>query len=280
MINCIVNDSKVIIFGIFFLKKGHFYKNTLESIKIGSKKFSNPLIFAIHKKIKRVSGRNKLIKFSELSTFQNVYQNYNLQAPSLTDCKGDTVDLKGNWAKEHFKNDQPIVLELACGKGEYTLGLAALNPHINYIGVDIKGSRIWRGAKTAIESGLNNVAFCRTRIEQLSLFFGENELDEIWITFADPFLSKPKRRLTAARFLKMYRLLLKPDGVVNLKIDDETLYEFSLEMIAEENCTIIYNNDDIYTSELYRPELEIKTYYETQHLAKKKKIKFVQFKLS
>ena len=168
--------------GFFFSKRDIFIKILRNQLKIGSKKFRNPLIFASHKKIKRVSGRNKLIKFSELSTFPNVYQNYNLQAPSLTDCKGDTVALKGKWAKEHFKNDQPIVLELACGKGEYTLGLAALNPHINYIGVDIKGSRIWRGAKTAIDSGLDNVAFCRTRIEQLHLFFGENELDEILLT--------------------------------------------------------------------------------------------------
>lgn len=221
------------------------------------------------------------MKFSELATFPNTYQNYNVTDPKLVDHRGQEVALRGHWNERHFTTPQPIVLELACGGGEYTVALAQHEPHRNYIGVDIKGARIWKGAKRALEMGLDNAAFLRTRIEQLSLFIGEGEVSEIWITFPDPFLreSKSQRRLTSERFLKIYRPLLTPGGFINLKTDDPTLYAFTLETIKELGCELIYAHDDIYSGELYSPTLAHKTYYEQMHLEHKKTIKYVRFKL-
>lgn len=229
-----------------------------------------------------MSKRNKLQKFAEILTFPNVYENFDASNPGLAGENGVPVDLKGKWKETHFKNDHPITLELACGKGDYAIGLAQRFPERNFIGVDIKGARIWRGAKTALEAGLQNVAFLRTRIEQLSLFFDENEVDEIWITFADPFLQKGKenRRLTSGNFLSQYRKLLKEGGFVHLKTDDPTLYEYTLEVLAgQEDFTLKYHNDDIYAGPLPVPELEIKTFYEKQHLAAGKSIKYIRFQL-
>lgn len=225
-------------------------------------------------------GKNKLKRFIELSTFRNTYQNYDVKDPKLINFEGDEVDLKGKWNEWHFKNDQPIVVELACGGGEYTVQMARHFPHRNHIGVDIKGARIYKGAKVALNENLHNAAFLRTRIEQLDLFFGENEIDEIWITFPDPFLKKgkEKHRLTADRFLKLYQPLLKEDGIIQLKTDDPTLYEFTLETLeAAENVNLIYHKDDIYSDALYTPELEYKTYYEEKHLENRKTIKYVRF---
>ena len=230
-----------------------------------------------------MSRRNKLQKFAELLTFPNVYENFDPENPELVGVNGMPVDLKGKWKESHFKNDQPITLELACGRGEYTLGLGRKYPKRNFIGVDIKGARIWKGARIALQENLQNVAFLRTRIEQIALFFDKEEIDEIWITFPDPFLRKSKanRRLTSARFLKEYRKILKKDGLVHLKTDEPNLYEFTLETLANEsNVEIQYQNDDIYASPLIIPELEIKTYYEKMHLANKKTIKYVTFNLS
>lgn len=249
-------------------------------------------------------GKNKLAKFAEVATFPNTYQNYDVNEPILLNHEQDEVDLKGKWQTEHFKNDLPVVLELACGGGEYTVAMAREMPYRNYIGVDIKGARIWRGAKIALEEHLQNAAFLRTRIEQLDLFFGPDEVDEIWITFPDPFLrkSKSKHRLTSTRFLPIYQKLLKKGGLINLKTDDETLYEFTLETISETNCTLIYHHNDIYgaarkalglTSQielsyrdgssyahmLYTPELQYRTYYEQMHLSNEKTIKFIRFTL-
>ena len=150
-----------------------------------------------------MSRRNKLQKFAELLTFPNVYENFDPENPQLIGLNGMPVDRKGKWKKEHFKNDFPITLELACGRGEYSLGLGRMYPERNFIGVDIKGARIWKGARIALEENLTNVAFLRTRIEQIALFFDPEEIDEIWITFPDPFLRKSKanRRLTSCRFL-------------------------------------------------------------------------------
>ncbi|MEK7256021.1 MAG: tRNA (guanosine(46)-N7)-methyltransferase TrmB, partial [Bacteroidota bacterium] len=134
-----------------------------------------------------MSRRNKLFKFAQILSFPNVYENYNADEPRLLGENGVEVDLKGKWASQHFKNDHPLTLELACGKGEYTVGLAQRFPERNFIGVDVKGARIWRGAKTALEAGVPNAAFLRTRIEQLALFFEKDEVSEIWITFPDPF---------------------------------------------------------------------------------------------
>ena len=229
-----------------------------------------------------MSQRNKLMKFAEVLTFPNVYENFDATNPSLAGENGQPVELRGHWAERHFQNNHPITLELACGKGDYAIGLAQRFPERNFIGVDIKGARIWRGAKTALELGLTNVAFLRTRIEQIALFFEEKEVDEIWITFPDPFLrnSKSNRRLTSPMFLAQYRKLLRPGGFVHLKTDDPTLFEFTLEVLqAEEDVNIEYQDHDIYAKPLPMSELEIKTFYEKQHLAIGRTIKFVRFKL-
>lgn len=229
-----------------------------------------------------MSQRNKLQKFAEVLSFPNVYENFDATNPPLAGENGQPVDLRGQWAAKHFQNSQPITLELACGKGDYALGLAQAFPQRNFIGVDIKGARIWRGAKSALELGLNNVAFLRTRIEQIALFFEPGEVDEIWITFPDPFLrnSKSNRRLTSSPFLQQYRKILKPGGLVHLKTDDPTLYEFTLEVLQEEKDVVVeYNDGDIYAKPLPMPELEIKTFYEKQHLAIGRTIKYVRFRL-
>lgn len=228
-----------------------------------------------------MSKRNKLQKFAELLTFPNVYENFDPRRPELIGLGGMPVSLRGRWAEAHFKNDHPITLELACGRGEYTLGLARRYPGRNFIGVDIKGARIWKGAKIALDEGLENAAFLRTRIEQIALFFAPGEISEIWITFPDPFLKKGKanRRLTAPGFLKSYRQILKEGGQVHLKTDSPPLYEFTLEVLAEEPAVhLLYQNDDIYAGSLPVPELELKTYYEKMHLEDGRKIKYVRFR--
>ncbi len=227
--------------------------------------------------------RNKLQKFAEVYSFPNVYENFDAFEPGLTGKDGLMIDLKGKWKELHFQNQNPITVELACGKGDYTIGLGRLFPDRNFIGVDIKGARIWRGAKTALEQNLGNVAFLRTRIEQITLFFDEQEVDEIWITFPDPFLrnSKANRRLSSGMFLSLYQRILKRGGLIHLKTDDPTLYEFTLQMLAErEDFQLVYCDEDIYSKPLYRPELDIKTFYERQHLAVGKTIKYVQFRLN
>ena len=228
----------------------------------------------------RMSRKNKLQKFADLLHFPNVYENFDIRKPELTGLNGEIVELKGQWNAQHFKNDQPIVLELACGRGEYCLGLAKAYPQYNFIGVDIKGARIWKGANGAIEQSLPNVAFLRTRIEQIELFFAPDEVSEIWITFPDPFLreSKANRRLTSPQFLDRYRKILKPKGLVHLKTDEPNLFEFTMETLEEDSAVdVLFQNDDIYAQALPYEELEIKTYYEKMHLEKGKTIKYVRF---
>ncbi len=229
-----------------------------------------------------MSKRNKLQKFAEVLQFPNVYENYNPQSPGLLGKEGEPVELKGCWGESHFKNTHPITLELACGRGEYSLGLARMFPLRNFIGVDIKGARIWQGAKTALEQGLSHVAFLRTRIEQIQLFFAPGEIKEIWITFPDPFPqnSKENRRLTSSRFLDAYKSILAPGGCVHLKTDDPGLYLFYLETVSQYPGAVIeFHHDNIYAlSELPYPELAIKTYYERQHLAGGKTIKYLRFR--
>lgn len=222
-------------------------------------------------------AKKKLLKFSQLATFPNTYQNHKIQELLLTDYQGEKLDLKGKWGDHHFKNDQPITLELACGGGEYTVQLAQMHAHRNFIGVDIKGNRIWKGARVALAQELNNAAFARFRIEKIVHFFGKAEISEIWITFADPFLKKPNRRLTAPLFLERYRHILQPDGVIHLKTDSDDLFDFTLEVIENEKLTIEDMNTDIYAGELPLPELNFKTYYEQMHLANNKTIKYVRF---
>lgn len=224
--------------------------------------------------------RNKLEKFEEMRGFPNVYQNYSYEHPKLIG-KGDAeADLKNSWSKTHFKNDASITLELACGRGEYTNALAKMYPDRNFIGLDIKGARIWKGAKQALSEQINNAAFLRTKIELLPLFFGKDEVDEIWITFPDPFLREVKqnRRLTSNRFLDDYKKVLKKEGRIHLKTDNVELYEYTLEVLEDAETQILYHNDDIYANDLYIPELEIKTYYERMHLKNNLTIKYIQFK--
>ncbi len=227
-----------------------------------------------------MAKRNKLLKFAELLNFPHVYENFDPLIPILLGQGGKEVDLKGHWAAKHFENNQDIVLELACGRGEYSVGLAQHFPDRNFIGVDIKGARIWQGAKKALKQGLHNVAFLRTRIEVITNFFDKDEISEIWITFPDPFIRKSKfnRRLTSPNFLDHYRKILKPDGKIHLKTDAPSLYEHTLAVIDNDPaCQLLYHNPDIYQSALFTPELELKTYYERKHLEVGKTIKYIQF---
>lgn len=212
-------------------------------------------------------GKDKLRRFAEIETFANVYQ--------LEEGK----PLKGNWAKTHFKNENPVILELACGKGEYTVNLANLFPEKNFIGIDYKGNRIWRGAKTAIEEGINNVAFLRIQIENLLDYFQTNEIDEIWITFPDPQPqdSREKKRLTFPAFLNRYKEVLKADGVVNLKTDNDQLYTYTCDKVKELGLKIHKNTNHLYTSDLVDNVLSIKTYYEKKYLQHDKNINYIQF---
>ena len=231
-----------------------------------------------------MARRNKLLKFSQLRDMPNVYQNFTQVDPQhlgdieLMAPQGETKVMKGQWAA-HFGNDHPITLELACGRGEYTIALARSFPERNFIGVDIKGARIWQGAKIALEEELDNVAFLRTRIEMIHYLFDTEEIDEIWITFPDPFLRKSKanKRLTSMRFMDLYKDILRKEGIVQLKTDDDTLYEFTVETWQEEQgIDVRYLNDDIYAQELDFPELAHKTYYEKMHLEKGLSIKYIR----
>jgi tRNA (guanine-N7-)-methyltransferase len=225
-------------------------------------------------------GKNKLKKFAAIFTFPNVFENFNPRDPKLAGKDGEITELKGQWAKKFFKNENPIVLELACGGGEYTVGLSKIYPDINFIGLDIKGSRIFKGASEALEKGYKNVAFVRTRIEQIDHFFAENEVDQIWITFPDPFLrnSKSNRRLTSPFYRAKYKKLLKKDGIIHLKTDSNILYAYTLSSIIDDPSTdLLYKNDNIYAHPLLLEELNIKTYYELMHLERGRYIKYLQF---
>ncbi len=228
-----------------------------------------------------MTRRNKLVKFTELLTFPNVYQNFELEDDFLVWKNSEKVMRRGKWATDHFKNDKPITLELACGRGEYCLGLAARHPDRNFIGVDIKGARIWKGARIALQEGLSNIAFLRTRIEFLHQYIAPGEIDEIWITFPDPFLkySKFNRRLTSPNFLKLYHSLLQEGGLVHLKTDSDELHKHTQEVLEEQKQEIVIDNNDIYNGVLPHPDLDIPTYYERMHLRNNKTIKYVQFKV-
>lgn len=226
-------------------------------------------------------ARRKLEKFADVRSFPNVYENFHPMIPELRGENAEIVEMKGLWAQKHFKNDHPITLELACGRGEYTLQLARKYPNRNFIGVDIKGARIHQGATIAIEEGLDNVAFLRMKIEKINNFFEPGEVQEIWITFPDPFLrdSKDNRRLTHARFLDSYKAMLAEDGIVQLKTDSPELYEFTMEVLdTYPGVEVLYKNEDIYAAPLDFPDLEFKTYYEKKHLLDARKIRYVRFR--
>jgi tRNA (guanine-N7-)-methyltransferase len=212
-------------------------------------------------------GKDKLRKFAEIETFANVYE---LDAGKA---------LKGSWSTTHFKNNAPLVLELACGKGEYTVNLAQLFPHKNFIGIDYKGNRIWRGAKTAMEDGIDNVAFLRIQIEHILDYFDADEVSEIWITFPDPQpqLSREKKRLTAPRFLEKYKVILQESAPINLKTDNDDFYAFTLETIDQLGLKLHVRTEDLYRSDLVDEVLSIKTYYEKKYLTHHKNINYVRF---
>ncbi|MBI3503092.1 MAG: tRNA (guanosine(46)-N7)-methyltransferase TrmB [Bacteroidetes bacterium] len=218
--------------------------------------------------------KNKLQRFAELKTFENVFEF--LFTERLTDFK-----LKGKWNSEYFKNENPIVLELGCGKGEYSIGLAEKYPKKNFIGIDIKGARIWRGSKNAQEKKLSNVCFLRTQIEFIESCFSKDEVNEIWITFPDPQPNKEKKRLTHPIFLNRYKNILKPNGIIHLKTDSTELYEFTLEVIAENKLKLLDSTIDLYgNSNSERDEVKmIKTHYEKLFTAQGKKITYLQFQL-
>jgi len=225
-------------------------------------------------------GKNKLAKFNQLKDMPNVFQNAGVFPDKIfLDNNGNETNFIGKWREEYFKNDHPIILELACGAGEYTVNMAQLLPNKNFVGIDIKGNRIWNGAKIALQENLNNVAFVRARIEMLDTFFGTAEIDEIWITFADPFPTdrRKKHRLTYTRFLEIYKKVLKPDGIIHLKTDSDVLYEFTLEMIEENKLNILYQNNDIYKNGYEESLLDLKTKYEKMHIENGKTIKYVKF---
>ncbi len=216
-------------------------------------------------------GRAKLKRFGELTERHNVIEDY----------KPIYSNLKGLWNKDYFVNDQPIVLELACGKGHYTTGLASVYPEKNFVGIDVKGDRLWVGSTTSIENDLTNTAFLRAQIEHLDQFFASEEVSEIWITFPDP---RPKdrdikRRLTSPRFLELYKSVISTEGIVNLKTDSTMLFEYTLEVLNERNdIEILDQTFDLYSTPLMEYHHGIKTEFEKKFLAKGEKIKYLRFK--
>lgn len=223
-----------------------------------------------------MGSKNKLKRFKENETFANVIQ------PSREEVTSESFDLKGNWNLNFFNNKNPIVLELGCGKGEYTVNLAKKFPEKNFIGVDIKGARFWRGAKTALEDDIENVAFLRTQIELIHHCFSNHEVDEIWITFPDPQIKykRTKHRMTNPTFLDKYRSILKPNGYINLKTDSEFMHGYTLGLLQGMDENIIYAHHDVYGSEGAPSEVtEIQTFYESQYLEVGKKITYIRFQL-
>jgi tRNA (guanine-N7-)-methyltransferase len=218
--------------------------------------------------------KRKLQHFAELETFTNV-----IQAPMTKELSDHY--LKGNWNKLFFKNDQPIVLELGCGKGEYTVNLAEKYPNKNYIGIDIKGNRIWRGSKTAIENEMTNVGFLRIQIEHLEYFFAANEVSEIWITFPDPQpkYKTEKKRLTSLDFLERYKKVIKPGGIIHLKTDSRFLFDYTMEILQENNVQINKFSADIYKEFPNEEVLKIQTFYEKKFLAQNIPITYINFTL-
>jgi tRNA (guanine-N7-)-methyltransferase len=223
-----------------------------------------------------VGSKNKLKRFRENDTFANVVQ------PTREDILSTKFSLKGKW-NTFFKNNNPIVLELGCGKGEYTLALSKKNPNKNFIGVDLKGARFWRGAKTALEENMSNVGFLRTQIELINLCFEENEIDEIWITFPDPQIkyTRTKHRLTNQDFLKKYYTILKPNGIIHLKTDSEFMHGYTLGILHGEKQEVLYAHHDVYNNKQHAPKevIETQTFYEKQYLEVNKAITYIKFRL-
>ena len=223
-------------------------------------------------------GKDKLKRFAEMEHFDNVFQ------PSMEEVK-EGFRMKGKWQTDFFKNENPIVLELGCGRGEYTVGMAQRFPNKNFIGIDIEGSRIWIGAKTGVEDNMPNVAFVRSKIDFIEHLFAENEVSEIWLTFSDPQPKRPRKRLTSKLFVDRYRKIMVDNGVVNIKTDSDLLFESTLEQIEEHSYKSLLSSWDVYGEMVLTCEedlkdlMSIKTFYEQKWLEEGKKIKFAKFKI-
>ena len=223
-------------------------------------------------------SKGKLQKFAEMETFPNVFQ---FPYSAMADNKPSVM--KGSWRSDYFHNDNPIVLELGCGKGEYTVGLARLFPNVNFIGVDIKGARMHQGAKQALEEKLPNVAFLRTNIEIIDRFFDNDEVQEIWLTFSDPQMKNPRKRLSSTYFLQRYRHFLTDGGIVHLKTDSNFLFTYTSLMVEHNKLPLVFKTDDLYHTEgideATRQILGIQTYYESQWIERGLNIKYLKFHL-
>lgn len=223
-----------------------------------------------------MGSKNKLKRFRENERFSNVIQ------PTREEVVGGDFSLKGKWSKEFFQNDNPLILELGCGKGEYTVGLARRNPDINFLGIDIKGARFWRGAKTALEEELPNAGFLRSQIELVDLLFAEGEVSQIWITFPDPQIKykRTKHRMTNSTFLQKYKKILVPEGTVHLKTDSEFMHGYTLGLLHGEGHEVLQANHDVYKNE-YSPKevVDLQTFYERQYLEEGKKITYIEFRI-
>jgi len=218
--------------------------------------------------------KRKLERFEEMKGFRNVLQ------PAFDEVYRKDFRLKGRWNSDFFKNNNPIILELGCGKGEYTVELAKRFKDINYIGIDIKGARIWKGAKEALAETINNAAFLRTRIELIESFFDTNEIDEIWITFPDPQLKNKKKRLTSSRFLNSYQKFLKQNGFIHLKTDNEILYNYTMKILNHNKLEIDHFTQNLYDSFNENNILSVKTYYENKFLEQGLRIYYLRFRLN
>lgn len=219
-------------------------------------------------------GKNKLKKFAEMETLDCVYQYPFAELKASGACP-----LRGLWGRDVFHNDRPITLELGCGKGEYAVGMGRTYPDRNFIGIDIKGARMWTGARQVADNGMDNVAFLRTSIHLLPEFFSPGEVSEIWITFPDPQMKKVNKRLTGTHFLKIYSRVLAPDGVIHLKTDSPFLYTYTLEMIRHNGLELIAATDDLYSSPLAEVVPPITTYYEEQWLSRGIPSKYIAWRL-
>jgi len=221
-----------------------------------------------------LGSKNKLKRFIQNESFSNVIQ------PKRQELLSKNFNYKGNWNSLYFKNNNPIIIELGCGRGEYTVNLAKLNPDKNYIGIDIKGARFWRGAKTSIDEKLDNVVFLRTQIELINLVFGKDEVDEIWLTFPDPQIKyqRTKHRLTNPFFINLYKKILKNKGIVHLKTDSEFLHGYTLGILKSFSINLIFSNHDIYKNNNAPDEvINIKTHYEKLFLESNKNISYLSF---
>ena len=221
-----------------------------------------------------MSGKDKLRKFRENESFSCLLQ------PATAEVLGTDYRLKGRWGKEFFRNDNPIVLELGCGKGEYTVGLAEMNPGTNYIGVDIKGARLWKGAKYVHENSVPNAAFLRTRIEFIDSVFAPGEISGIWITFADPQIGRERKRLTSPLFLERYRRVMDGNGIVHLKTDSKYLYSYTKALAVQNGLEILADTEDLYGErDDVGKELSIKTFYESHYLKMGMPINYMAFRI-